>query len=88
MPEFERFCGKYQNETRSHKIHILDNRLCVDLSITNIKLLPKSESEFLLEAYSGLIKFVTDDTGLIKSFQTTRTPIGLCSEGEFKRIYN
>jgi len=86
LPEFERFCGIYQNETRSHKIHILNNRLCVDLSITNIKLLPKSESEFLLEAYSGSIKFITDDDGSIKSLQTIKTPRGLCTEGEFIRV--
>lgn len=63
--EDHRFCGKYRilfdNEELIYRVHLNEQRLCIDTFWPNMKLLPKTENLFELEGYYFTFEFVEEN---------------------------
>jgi len=78
---YDRYCGYYSGKNYWLKIHVDGNRLWVDDSWANMKLLPLSEDEFEIEAIPAAFKFIWNESSEIKALIVTKS---LCdyTEGE------
>ncbi len=65
-----RFCGNYsvilENDYNlTYKVHILNQRLCIDAFWPNLKLLPKSDTLFVLEGYYFTFEFISENNQVV-----------------------
>lgn len=54
---FNQYCGEYLGKGFVFKIHIKNNRLCLDAFWPNLKLISVSKNEFEIEGYPVTLKF-------------------------------
>jgi len=82
-PSFEEYCGFYCG----FNVHVRENRLCIDASWPNLKLIPIAEDEFDWEGFPLTIKFLRDNQNKVKSFKFTKALyLQYIENSKFKKI--
>lgn len=89
---FEQYCGNYLE----FKVHIVDDRLCIDTYWPNLKLIRIAEDEFEIEGMTISIKFKRDDNDEVislmftnssgKSFERAKTAIVKLSDLKLEKF--
>jgi len=65
----DQFCGDYIGKGSVYKVHIKNNRLCLDTFWPNLKLLPTGENRFEVEGFPVVLHFIKDDVTKVSSIK-------------------